>query len=116
MSQNGNRTVRWSRPTLRGAMGLLAMGVALVASPSAWAAGDVEFNRDIRPILRETCFRCHGPDSASRKADLRLDKREAAIAAGALKPGDLDGSEMIARILSEDPEEVMPPPSASRSR
>ncbi|WP_435006079.1 DUF1553 domain-containing protein [Tundrisphaera lichenicola] len=114
MSQNGNRVVLRSRPTLRSAFGLLLAGVVLVAPSPAQAAGDVEFNRDVRPILRETCFVCHGPDSGSRKADLRLDKREAAIEAGALKPGNAEESEMILRVLSEDPEEVMPPPEAKK--
>ena len=77
-------------------------------------AGDVEYNRDIRPILRETCFRCHGPDSGSRKADLRLDKRDDAIKAGAITPGNIDKSELVNRILSDDPEEVMPPPALKK--
>jgi hypothetical protein len=93
----------------------LTLGFALLAVPPLGAsAGEVEFNRDIRPILRETCFRCHGPDSGSRKADLRLDKREDAIKAGALVPGKLDESELIARIMSDDPEEVMPPPAMKK--
>ena len=75
----------------------------------------LQFNRDIRPILYETCLRCHGPDSAARKANLRLDKREAAIEAGAIEPGDPDASEMVARILSDDPELVMPPPSSNKT-
>jgi Protein of unknown function (DUF1553)/Protein of unknown function (DUF1549)/Concanavalin A-like lectin/glucanases superfamily/Planctomycete cytochrome C len=97
---------------------LLALGVSLAATASAMADdksnATVEFNRDIRPILRETCFRCHGPDSGSRKADLRLDKRDDAIKAGAIKPGNLDESEMIARIFSNDPEEIMPPPAVRK--
>ncbi|SIO66874.1 Planctomycete cytochrome C [Singulisphaera sp. GP187] len=78
----------------------------------AWAAegdGAIEYNRDVRPILAENCFSCHGPDSASRKADLRLDQRDPAIKAGALTPGDLAGSELIQRIQSEERDEVMPP-------
>ena len=114
MSQNGTGTCRRPRSTHRGALGLLALGVSLFAGHSA-KADDVEFNRDIRPILRETCFRCHGPDSGSRKADLRLDKREQAIEAGAITPGKLDESELIARILSDDPEEMMPPPKSHKS-
>ena len=50
----------------------------------------LEYNRDIRPILAENCFACHGPDSAARKADLRLDRREAAVEAGAIAPGEPD--------------------------
>ncbi len=74
----------------------------------------VEFNRDIRPILQETCFQCHGPDSAARKANLRLDKRDAAIEAEAIAPGKPDDSALLDRIYSDDPEEVMPPPSTKK--
>ena len=52
----------------------------------------VEYNRDIRPILAENCFSCHGPDSASRKAGLRLDQRDDAIKMGAITPGKLKES------------------------
>lgn len=73
-------------------------------------AGDkLEYNRDIRPILSDTCFACHGPDSAARKADLRLDVRDQAIEMSAWAPGDPDSSEGIRRIFSIDPEEAMPP-------
>jgi Protein of unknown function (DUF1553)/Protein of unknown function (DUF1549)/Concanavalin A-like lectin/glucanases superfamily/Planctomycete cytochrome C len=116
MSQHGTRTNR-RRPMSRRALEALALGLglSLLAAPSSsLVAGEVEFNRDIRPILRETCFRCHGPDSASRKADLRLDRREDAIKAGALSPGKLEESELIARIMSDDPEEVMPPPALKK--
>ena len=114
MIRNATGSDRRPRSTPRGAFGLLTLGVSLLAGSSSLTAGEVEFNRDIRPILRETCFRCHGPDSASRKADLRLDKRDEAIKAGAINPGNLDESELIARILSDDPEEVMPPPLAHK--
>jgi len=77
-------------------------------------ADAIEFNRDIRPILAEHCFACHGPDSASRKADLRLDKRDAALKAGAIVANDPDGSELVARVFSADKEEVMPPPSIKK--
>jgi hypothetical protein len=94
----------------------------VVAALSAWAttasAGDritLQYNRDVRPILAENCFPCHGPDSAARKADLRLDQREAAIKAGAIAPGDIEASELFARITSTDPKEVMPPPSTTKT-
>jgi hypothetical protein len=74
------------------------------------ADGAIQYNRDVRPILFDNCFACHGPDSAARQADLRLDKREVAVEKSAIVPGDLDASEMIRRILSEDPDEQMPPP------
>jgi len=66
------------------------------------AAGDVEFNRDIRPILSENCYACHGPDAKGRKADLRLDDREAALEA--LKSG-----EVVTRITTTNEDDVMPP-------
>ena len=72
---------------------------------------DLQYNRDVRPILLDACFSCHGPDSASRKADLRLDQFEAAVAAGAIVPGDPQASEIIKRIQSADPDVVMPPPA-----
>ncbi len=77
----------------------------------ATAAEKLSFNRDVRPILAENCFACHGPDSASRKADLRLDRREVAVKAGAIVPGKPDESELIHRIFATDNDEVMPPPS-----
>ena len=67
------------------------------------AAAAIEYNRDIRPILSENCFACHGPDSAARKAELRLDRRDAAVEAGAIVPGKPDESELIARINCDDP-------------
>jgi hypothetical protein len=72
----------------------------------------VEFNRDIRPILSDKCFFCHGPDANKREADLRLDDREAAIDGGAIAEGSPDDSELLRRVLSDDPDEIMPPPSS----
>jgi hypothetical protein len=74
----------------------------------------IEYNRDIRPILNDNCFSCHGPDSAARQADLRLDQREAAIEMAAISPADPDASEMIRRILSTDESEQMPPPETKK--
>ena len=89
--------------------------LSLLLGGTAVAAGKPEYNRDIRPILAENCFACHGPDSAARKADLRLDRREAAVEAGAITPGDLDASELIARINTTNTKEVMPPPSLHKT-
>jgi hypothetical protein len=75
----------------------------------------LEYNRDIRPILAENCFACHGPDSAARQADLRLDKRDLAVEMTAIVPGEPDSSEILNRITSDDPEMVMPPPSTRKS-
>jgi hypothetical protein len=74
----------------------------------------VDFARDIRPILARHCWSCHGPDEKSRQADLRLDQREAAVAAGAVAPGDPSASELIARIESLDESQQMPPPEAKK--
>ena len=99
--------------------------VALVVGFQAWCllvqAADstgeprpLDFNRDIRPILAENCFYCHGQDGQKREADLRLDDRAAAIAAGAIVPGDAGASTMLERIHSTDPDVLMPPPTSNR--
>lgn len=87
----------------------------LVAVTPCHADGSIEFNRDIRPILTAACLSCHGPDSASRQADLRFDQRDVAIELGAIVPGDPDSSEMIRRILSDDEAEQMPPPESKKT-
>src|SRR5581483_4251907 len=71
--------------------------------------GTIEYNRDVRPILAENCFACHGPDSAARKKNLRLDNREDALAAGVIEPGKPERSEVIDRIFADDPKQLMPP-------
>ena len=68
----------------------------------------IRFNRDVRPLLSARCFQCHGPDKNNREADLRLDLREAAIDS-VIVPGKADESELIARLITEDPDERMPP-------
>jgi hypothetical protein len=82
----------------------------LVTLSSARAAEKLAYNRDVRPILAENCFACHGPDSASRKAGLRLDKRDEAVKAGAIVPGKPDESELVERIFSTERSHQMPPP------
>lgn len=86
----------------------------LLLTPSAPAA-PVSFNRDIRPLMSNTCFHCHGPDASHRKAKLRLDVREAALQPGKsgalpIVPGKPDESEILKRIFSTDDDELMPPP------
>lgn len=80
--------------------------------------GTLEFNRDIRPILSDNCFFCHGPDAADRKADLRLDLEADAMADlggyAAIVKGDAEASELVARIFDHDPDSIMPPPESSR--
>lgn len=83
------------------------------------AALAVDFNRDIRPILSANCFACHGPDKEGRKADLRLDTFAGATADlggyRALVPGKPDESELLARVMSDDKDELMPPPKTGHS-
>ena len=96
------------------------LAFALVGASLGWAAsapadgGKLEYNRDVRPILAENCFACHGPDSAARKASLRIDRREDAIKSEVLMPGKPDESELIARLLADDPKEHMPPPATKK--
>ena len=104
---------------------------AVVLALLAWPApahllasdGAVEFNRDIRPLLSDNCFQCHGPDQAKRKAELRLDIESAALALndGAMRdgarpivPGDPAASELYRRIASTDADEQMPPADSGR--
>jgi mono/diheme cytochrome c family protein len=89
--------------------------LALLLTAAAAEPRPVDYNEDVRPILSENCFYCHGPDGNKRKADLRLDVRAEALAGKAFVPGDPDASEMIKRLLSKDPEEVMPPPNSHRT-
>jgi hypothetical protein len=77
---------------------------AIAATPAK-----VKFNRDVRPILSDKCFFCHGPDPKKREADLRLDERDAAIEAKAIVPGKAEVSEIIQRILTTDADDHMPP-------
>lgn len=84
----------------------------LVAAGSA--ADKLQYNRDIRPILAENCFACHGPDSAARKGELRLDRREMAMESMAIVPSDPEKSGLVSRINSTDPAERMPPPESKK--
>ena len=75
---------------------------AVIESVKAEPPG-LDFNRDIRPILSENCFYCHGQDANKRQADLRLDVREVAVEKGAIVPNDAAASELVERINSHDP-------------
>ncbi len=88
---------------------LLLPVVRLAAAPA------IDFNRDIRPILSDHCYACHGPDDNKRKAGLRLDRHESALSElksgdHAIVPGKPDASSLVGRILASDPDELMPPP------
>ena len=92
---------------------------AAAAAASATTAGPVQFNRDIRPILSDHCFSCHGPDVQKMKGGLRLDVREAALRPAksgkkAILPRDAAGSELVHRLLTDDADELMPPPEAHK--
>jgi mono/diheme cytochrome c family protein len=91
---------------------LVAVATAGLRLPAADGAAPVDFNRQVRPLLSDNCFRCHGPDESSREARLRLDVRDAALRpakSGAIPivPGDPQRSELILRITDEH--DAMPP-------
>lgn len=86
---------------------------ALLLAPSR-AAEPVSYNRHIRPLLSDNCFACHGPDESHRKAKLRLDIRASALEKGVIVPGEPAESELMKRILSHDPDEIMPPPDSAK--
>ena len=82
--------------------------IAILFACVSARAVEIDFNRDVRPILSDNCFACHGFDASSRKAKLRLDTREGATAE-VIVPGKPEQSELMARIVSDDPDELMPP-------
>lgn len=98
---------------------ILSLGLASRGSISRADDTRVEFNRQIRPLLADRCFRCHGPDARQRKGDLRLDTAEGATAKrdgpAAIVPRDSSGSELIRRIAADDETERMPPPGAGKA-
>ena len=98
---------------LRNVAGWLTCAVLASGHTTAWGDDQVIFGRDIRPILSDRCFACHGPDANTREAELRLDVREEAIKA-AIVPGSPEESELIARVASDDEELVMPPSKAHK--
>ncbi len=84
------------------------------------AAPPVDFDRVIRPILSNNCFQCHGPDESQRKSGLRLDDAKAALqpadsGAAAIVPGKPEDSELVTRVFSDEPDELMPPPDSGKS-
>ena len=90
---------------------LLILLVATASAPPRSAGDEVQFQRDVRPLLADRCFACHGPDEDARKAGLRLDVREAAVAQ-VITPGSAEESELLARISSTDADVRMPPPES----
>jgi hypothetical protein len=106
---------RFFRVAAIGILWLSAAGVCCAAEKSA-----VDFNRDVRSILSNKCFTCHGPDESQRQADLQLDVQESAVAelesgAVAIVPGDPDRSELVQRLLSDDEFSRMPPADSGKT-
>ena len=111
---------------MKGAVTVRMLALALLANICSRHAlaedlglgGVLQFNRDVRPILADHCYACHGPDAHSRKAKLRLDKSDSALGTNkegaAIVPGKPDLSEMVSRIHSKDSDEVMPPPKLNK--
>jgi hypothetical protein len=101
------------------APGLLLAGL-IGGAPVRADGRKIDYNRDIRPLLSNTCYKCHGPDEKERKAGLRLDTQEGATqklesGISAIIPGKSGESELFARIASTDPNEQMPPPNSGKS-
>ncbi|RFC44562.1 MAG: Protein of unknown function DUF1553/DUF1549/Planctomycete cytochrome C [Verrucomicrobia bacterium] len=93
---------------------LLCAFPVLVGAAESPVPSRIEFNRDVRPILSDNCFSCHGNDPAHRKAKLRLDRREDALGQKAFVPGQPEASLLVERILSADEDELMPPPDSHK--
>src|SRR2546423_8287628 len=103
-----------------------ALGLCFLA-PSSRVLGDAPaagasvspsklgYNRDVRPVLSDNCFACHGPDKNQRKGKLRLDVREAALEKEAIVPGKPDSSELVKRIYTTNVDDVMPPPESHKT-
>jgi hypothetical protein len=106
---------------LRSRLWLFALATFFFVPPAPLAAEEksIDFNREIRPILSENCYACHGPDANERQAGLRLDRRDAALAelesgAHAIVPGDVEKSTLVARISAADSSERMPPEDSDK--
>jgi hypothetical protein len=109
----------WTAAGALAPLGLIAaLDGRIVEVDSAAGPPEPRYDRDIRPILSDRCFKCHGPDAAKRQADLRLDVGESAKAERdgviAIVPGDVAASEMWRRVNSHDLEERMPPPDSNK--
>jgi hypothetical protein len=94
---------------------LILLTLAVAAAP---ASAEVDFGRDVLPVLSDACFHCHGPDAAKRKANLRFDTKEGAFrlrkGKAVIVPGNSSQSELVRRISSDDPDDHMPPASSNR--
>lgn len=107
--------VVWRR---NGLSAVITAMTSLIVSSTALAAGtEISFTRDVRPILADKCFHCHGPDAPTRKANLRLDTAEGIFQGKtpAVVPGKPAESSLVTRVLSTDESEVMPPTESKRT-
>src|SRR6266404_8452142 len=100
---------KFARVTILGLWGVLELSLGPQAFAAAKVADAVNFSRDIRPILSDNCYHCHGPDEKARKAKLRLDRKEGAFRiqddVAVIVPGNSKKSELIRRITNTDPDE-----------
>jgi hypothetical protein len=103
--------VRFSTGSL--ALSFVLLAWPLTASAQPVAPAKIDFNRDVRPILSNNCFQCHGPDEKTRKAKLRLDTKEGAHAA-VVVPGKPEASELVKRLTIDDPDAAMPPAKSGK--
>ena len=107
-----------TRPSCHAPLILLLLTIAPIASGQSPRA-PISFSKEIRPILSENCFFCHGPDEKKREAGLRLDDETSSKKSNdgvtAVVPGNPDKSALIERIESKDPDEVMPPPKQHKT-
>ena len=93
---------------------VIALGLGIAAPTSQTIAQEkIDFGRQVKPILSDNCFACHGPDEGQRESDFRFDQKESALSTehSVIVPSDIESSLLVKRILSDDPDEVMPPSS-----
>ncbi|MCH2368305.1 MAG: hypothetical protein MK554_13975, partial [Planctomycetes bacterium] len=93
----------------QGFFGLIVLIPAMLLLCTLAGAQELDYGRDIRPVLSDSCFNCHGPDAKARKGKLYLGSRAAVLESGVLSDG-----EMLRRLQSDDPDERMPPPDSTR--
>src|SRR5437899_521511 len=114
------RPMKWVQTFIAAAVALAVAAHSRPAFAETPAAGSsaskskLSYNRDIRPVLSENCFYCHGPDPNKRKGKLRLDVRAEALAKQAIVPGKPNESELVRRIFTKDTDDLMPPPESHK--
>jgi len=118
-AMNFSQTSKLKAPVLGGLLVAISCATVLAAGAKADTKSKIDFDRDVRPVLSDNCYACHGPDTAKRKAGLRLDLKEGALAQlksdnFAIVPGDIAKSELVARIEARDEDDLMPPPKTGK--